>query len=144
MQKTNKSWKLAQDNQGLIKKYLNCNRWIIDKSHTLEWEDYWQIGLIILHDAARVYSKKRGIFSSFAMKRLNWNMKRAYMNQAFPVFRVPVNNHPRKSLELEQMTVKEVFTYNALNNRVDLSCTNYLKLSEPEREYEESMFVFFK
>ncbi len=137
-------WKIAQENQGLIKSYLSKNRWIIDKSHTLEWEDYWNEGLMILFDLASRYDETRGIkFSSYAMNGLKQGLIRAYHNQAFPVLRVPVHRHPKKGMDLSSMNAQESFTYNILNCRVDLSATNYMTIAG-ECVEEESLFVFFK
>ena len=139
-------WKIAQENQGLIKSYLSKNRWIIDKSHTLEYEDYWQIGLMILRDAAEKHDPLRGIFSSYAMKRLRWYMRRAWVTQGFPIMRVTEKKHPKKDCDLSAMNYQEAFTYNVLHSRVDLSATNYMSLvGEPEDSDSDSgMFVFFK
>ena len=139
-------WKIAQENQGLIKSYLSKNRWIIDKSHTLEYEDYWQIGLIALHRAAENHNPEKRKFSTYAYVCLKWNLTRAFKTQAFPIMRVPEKKHPRKDADLSAMNYKEAFTYNVLNCRVDLSATNYINLvGEPSEEEQTSgMFVFFK
>lgn len=144
-------WETALSHQGLIKSYLDKNRWIIDKSHTLEWEDYWQIGVLALHKAASRYDQTKGKFSSYAWQSLKWNMTRAYKTQAYPIMRVPEKKHPPKELNVSAMTYQESFTWNVLNCRVDLSATNYMKLETYESTDElnnfddnSGMFVFFE
>lgn len=137
------AWEIAQSHQGLIKSYLNSNRWIVDKSHTLEWEDYWQIGLLSLYQAAKSHKPKIKNFSTYAYVALKYAMLRAFQTQAFPVLRVPRRKHPKKGVPLEDMSYQESFTFNLLNVRVDLSATDYMKIPTKAPE-EESMFVFFE
>jgi len=138
-------WCLATENQGLIKSYLDKNRWIIDKSHTLEWEDYWQIGLLALYKAALRHTQEKGKFSTYAFIWVKGDMMRAYKTQAFPIMRVPEKKHPKKGCDLSAMNFKESFTYNVLNCRVDLSAINYMTVAgREELESENEMFVFFK
>lgn len=138
-------WKIAQENQGLIKSYLSKNRWIIDKSHTLEYEDYWQIGLIALYNAALRYDPEKK-FSTIGTIWIRGAILNAQKTQAFPIMKVPRRKHPRDMKDLSSMNYQEAFTYNVLNCRVDLSATNYMSLvGEPEDSDSDSgMFVFFK
>lgn len=137
-------WDTALRNQGLIKDYLDKNRWIIDKSHTLEWDDYWQIGLIALYDAARNYDSDKTKFSTYAWVCIKNRINRAFMNQAYPIMRVPEKKHPKESKNISAMPFQEVFAYNVLNYRGDLSAVNYFDMPQIEEEQDSEMFVFFK
>ena len=130
-----KFWKTALENQGLVIKWLTKNMWIVRKSNSiLEFDDYKQIGLMILRDAAEKYDSRLGTFSSFAWKRLKWYMRRAYVEQAFPIMRVNEPNIPKPDCDLSAMTFKQSFTYNVIYGRVNMSCCGFMKIQENKVE----------
>jgi DNA-directed RNA polymerase specialized sigma subunit len=136
-------WDVALKNKGLINKFLNKNRWILDKSHTLEWGDYYNIGLMTIREAAISYDQAKGRFSCYAWKRLKWGLFRAFKTQAFPIMRVPEKRHPKKGMDISAMTAQESWTYNVCTVRLDLSCTEYLPHENYEDDQESESFVFF-
>lgn len=139
-----KYWDVAINNKGLIKNFLEKNMWIIDKSYTLDYEDYLQIGLITLYNAAVHFQPGKRKFSTYAWICLKWNLTRAFRCQAFPIMRVPESQHPKKEVDLSAMTFQESFTYNVLNYRFDLSATDYLTTAGDNADQNSDMFVFFE
>jgi DNA-directed RNA polymerase specialized sigma subunit len=136
------AWEKALKNQGLVKKYLIKNRWILDKSHTLEWDDYWHIGLMTLYTAACL-CKAEARFSTYAYVCLKQNMRRAYIKQGYPTVYVPEALHAKINKDPEQMTHEETYTFNCIHSRVDLSCIDKFGVKQPEIEENSEMFVFF-
>jgi DNA-directed RNA polymerase specialized sigma subunit len=134
------AWKVAIKNQGIIKHYLEKNRWLLDKSHTLEWEDYWQIGLIALYQAALKHDPTKTKFSTYAMTALKWNLIRAFKTQAFPVLRVPEDKHP-KGYDQEIMTKEERFALIALAEKQPLD--EQIPEIKENSDNSSGLFVFF-
>ena len=107
---------MALSNQGLIKVFLEKNVWILKKSETLDYSDYWQIGVLGLYRAAVKFRKKKGKFSSYAYLWIRKYITRAFQDQGFPVMRVPEQLHYMKDdggYEYEQVK-------NALSTKVSM------------------------
>ena len=93
--------------------------------------------------ASNSYNKKKGSFSSYAWKRLGWYMVRAFKNEAFPSFRIPENKIKMKGDDVDKLTPRELWTYNASRFKTDLSCLSNILFKEDE-EITSDEFVFFK
>lgn len=87
-------WERAVKNSGLIKLYLSKNLWIIQRSASMGYEDYWQAGLLGLYRASQLFDPRKGVkFSTYAYGWVRKFIQVAYMEQGFPVIRIPKNLH---------------------------------------------------
>ena len=136
-------WALATSHQGLIDAFLKRNMWIVDKSHTLDLEDYWQIGFLALYEAATRFDPEKGKYGSFAYLWVRGGIMEAFRSQAFPVFKVPKFKHNKKGISVDEMNTEQLWFHNALNVRIDLSAIETFPTKHHQDDSENENFKFF-